>query len=316
MKQAIDKKSLGNVLGDYGALIAFVILFVGNSLFTKNFFALTTVQNIVAQSTTTVLLGVGMTVVIATGGINISIGSVMALCAMTSVRIFGQEHIYAGMLVGLALGIVCGALTGYIIIKFDIQPMIVSLSFMFIFRGIPKLLNGGNRANIKVKPLTNFLYEYVGPVPVRTVIWLVLVIIVFIIVAKTRFGICIEAFGDNPRATRVAGIDVVKTIIMAYAICNVFACVAGYIEMGYSTVVDPSSMGNTKEMDAIAATVLGGTSIDGGKPHIWGTVMGAMVLQIVQIMVNMNNVPASYAKIVKAVIIILAIYLQGLKKNK
>ena len=85
--------------------------------------------------------------------------------------------------------------------------------------------------------------------------------------------------------------------------------------MGYSSIVDPGNMGLTKEMDAIAATVLGGTSIDGGKPHIWGTVCGAMVLQLITIMVNMNNVPSSYAKIIKAIIIILAVYVQNIRNK-
>lgn len=310
------EKGIWEILGDYGVFIAFVLLFLGNSLFTANFFSMITVQNILSQCATTVLLGVGMTVVIATGGINISVGSVMAVAAMIAAKLIREGHMLPGMLAGAVVVTACGALTGYVIIKFDVQPMIASLSMMFILRGVAKLLNDGKNMNPGSRELNSFLYEMVGPVSVRTVIWLVCVLLVFILVAKTRFGICIESYGDNSRASRIAGIDVALVITSSYVICNILACVAGYIEMGYSSIVDPGNMGLTKEMDAIAATVLGGTSIDGGKPHIWGTVCGAMVLQMITIMVNMNNISSSYAKIIKAAIIILAVFLQNLKKNR
>lgn len=309
-------KGIWEILGDYGVFIAFILLFAGNSLFTKNFFSMITVQNILSQCATTVFLGVGMTVVIATGGINISVGSVMAFSAMVAAKAIKAGYMWQGMLFGLLLAVVCGALTGYLIIRFDIQPMIASLSMMFILRGLAKLLNDGKNMNPGSRELNNFLYEMVGPVSVRTVIWLIAVVVVFILVVKTRYGICIESYGDNGRAARIAGINVALVIVSSYALCNVLACVAGYIEMGYSSIVDPGNMGLTKEMDAIAATVLGGTSIDGGKAHIWGTVCGAMVLQMITIMVNMNNISSSYAKIIKAVIIVLAVFLQNMKKNR
>ena len=165
------------------------------------------------------------------------------------------------------------------------------------------------------RELNSFLYEFVGKVPVRTIIWFICIVIVFIIVSKTRFGICIESYGDNSKASQIAGINIMLLIPVCYIICNILACIAGFVEMGYSSIVDPGNMGLTKEMDAIAATVLGGTSIDGGKTHIWGTVCGAMVLQLITIMVNMNNVPSSYAKIIKAIIIILAVYVQNIRSK-
>ncbi len=311
-----NEKGIWKVLGDYGVFIAFIILFIVNSLFTKNFLSITTIQNILSQCATTVFLGVGMTVVIATGGINISVGSVMAVSAMIAAKFIKAGYMWQGMVFGLGVAIICGAVTGYVIIKFDVQPMIASLSMMFILRGIAKLLNDGKNMNPGNRELNNFLYEMVGPISVRTVMWFAIVIVIFVLVAKTRFGICIESYGDNGRAARIAGINVTLIITASYIICNILACIAGYIEMGYSSIVDPGNMGLTKEMDAIAATVLGGTSIDGGKTHIWGTVCGAIVLQMITIMVNMNNISSSYAKIIKAGIIILAVFLQNVKKTR
>lgn len=310
------EQGLGELLREQGVFLVFFLLFVGNCIFTRNFWSINTVQNILSQCTTTVLLGVGMTIVIATGGINISVGSVMAMSAMIIAKLTAEGYFIQGILLGMAAAILWGLVTGYVIIKFNVQPMIASLAMMFVLRGIAKLLNDGKNMNPRHKALNNFLYEVYGGLPVRTIIWLVIVIVIAIIVYKTRFGVCIESYGDNSRATKIAGINTVAVITACYVICNALACVAGFIEMGYSSIVDPGNMGLSKEMDAIAATVLGGTSIDGGKPHIWGTVFGAMVLQLITIMVNMNNVPASYAKIIKAVIIILAVYLQGLKKEK
>ena len=309
------KNRIQENIGNCGVFLAFILLFAGNSLLTRNFFSIVTVQNIISQCTTTVLLGVGMTIVIATGGINISVGSVMAMCAMVAAKMISQGYMLQGMLAGMLLAIFCGAITGYIIIKFDIQPMIASLSMMFMLRGIAKLLNDGKNMNPGSRELNSFLYEFVGKVPVRTIIWFVCIVIVFIIVSKTRFGICIESYGDNSKASQIAGINIMLLIPVCYIICNILACIAGFVEMGYSSIVDPGNMGLTKEMDAIAATVLGGTSIDGGKPHIWGTVCGAMVLQLITIMVNMNNVPSSYAKIIKAIIIILAVYVQNIRNK-
>ena len=317
MRQLELKRENGirELLKQYGVFLAFIILFAGNSIFTRNFLSMNTVQNILSQCTTTVLLGIGMTVVIATGGINISVGSVMAMSSMIAAKFIAEGHLVQGMLLGLVAALFCGFLTGYVVIKFNIQPMIASLAMMFVLRGVAKLLNDGKNMNPRNKALNNFLYETFGGIPVRTIIWLICVLIIVVLVYMTRFGICIESYGDNSRATRIAGINTVMVITSCYVICNILACIAGFVEMGYSSIVDPGNMGLSKEMDAIAATVLGGTSIDGGKPHVWGTVFGAMVLQMITIMVNMNNVPASYAKIIKAVIIVLAVYLQGNRKN-
>ena len=234
-----------DILGTYGVFITFFVLFVGNSIFTKNFLSMTTVQNILSQCTTPVLLGIGMTVVIATSGINISVGSVMAMCAMVAAKLIKEEMFVQGMAAGLILALLCGALTGYIIIKFDIQPMIVSLAMMFVLRGVAKLLNDGKNMRPGNSALNSFFYETVAGIPVRTVIWFVCALALFILISKTRFGICIESFGDNSRAARIAGINIVAVIVACYMICNVMAYVAGVIEMGYSSIVDPGNMGLT-----------------------------------------------------------------------
>lgn len=317
MRQLVVKKQigLGELLRSYGVFLAFVLLFAGNSIFTNNFLSVNTVQNILSQCTTTVLLGLGMTVVIAAGGINISVGSMMALSAMIAAKFISAGYFALGIALGLLTAVFCGFVTGYVVIRFHVQPMIASLAMMFVLRGVAKLLNDGKNMNPRSRELNRFLYEVYGQIPVRALIWMVCVLIIALLIYQTRYGLCIESYGDNSRATRIAGINTVLVVTASYVLCNVLAGIAGFLEMGYSSIVDPGNMGLTKEMDAIAAAVLGGTSIDGGKPHVLGTVCGAMILQMITIMVNMNDIPASYAKIIKAAIIILAVYLQGFKRK-
>lgn len=305
------KINASTIFRDYGAFIAFAVLFAVNAVITSNFLQMRTVWNILTQSSTSILLALGMTLVIATGGINISVGPVMALSAMIAAKFIASGQLALGLTLGLACALFFGWLTGYAVIKFKIQSMIVSLSMMFVLRGLAKLLNDGRIMSYKNKMFTDFFYQDLfGFLPVRTFIWLVLAVLLWILLSKTKYGVYIEAYGDNPEATRISGINVVAVISFVYILCNAFACTAGYIEAGYSTTVDPANMGLTKEMDAIAATVVGGTSISGGRPHVWGTVFGALVLQLITIMVNMNNIPVSYARILKAAIIIFAIYAQ------
>ena len=215
MQEARQRKIyLGDILSEYGAVIAFFVLFIVNAVITTNFLNIRTVWNILTQSTSTILLGLGMTVVIATGGINISVGSCMALTAMISAMILRQGNIPLAIIAGLAVAIVFGIITGYIVIKLKVQPMIVSLSLMFIMRGLAKIISGGKVNNYGNKAFSDFFYEYVfwDKVPVRVVIWLVMAILLWILLSRTRYGNYIEAYGDNPNATYISGVHVTSVI--------------------------------------------------------------------------------------------------------
>jgi ribose transport system permease protein len=311
------KIRFSHIISENGAMIAFFVLFLINALTTRNFFNLATVKNILNQSTTTIILSLGMTVVIATGGINISIGSMMAFSAMVAAKIILGGQLTLGIVSGLLVAVIFGIIIGYIIIKFDVQPMIASLTFLFMLRGFTKLLNDGKNLTYKNKAFSNFFYINVfDEIPMRVIIWLLLAILLWILLSKTQFGKYVEAFGDNPTATKISGINTMSLIIFCYVICSGFAAIAGIAEAGFIATVDPGNMGVTKEMDAIAATVLGGTLITGGKPKVWGTVWGSMLLQLITIMVNMNNVSSSYSRVLKAIIIIMAVYAQTLGKKQ
>lgn len=317
INSAGTKLSKNERISKYGALIALIVLVMINLAITKNFFSLRTLWNLLSQSTTVIILALGMTVVIATGGINIAVGSMMALSAVIAAKFILAGNIWLGICCGLIIAVLAGIATGYIVIRFNVQPMITSLSFMFILRGVAKLINNGRVVTYRNRDFSDFFYQNIfNQIPIRFIMWLILAALLWLLLKRTRFGIFIEAYGDNPKATKIAGINTVLVVTMTYAICNVFAGIAGFIDMGISTSADPALMGLTKEMDAIAATVVGGTPISGGKPKVWGTVCGALVLQLITIMVNMNNVPYAYARVIKAVIIVMAVFAHSIKEDK
>jgi Ribose/xylose/arabinose/galactoside ABC-type transport systems, permease components len=276
-----------------------------------------TIWNLLVQSTTVIILGLGMTVVIATGGIDISVGSVMALSGIIVAQFVSINQIPLAIIASLGVVALSGAFVGILVAKLKIQPMIISLSMLYVLRGIAKLLSGGRFINYNNPGFSDIAYLKVWDIiPVQVFIIIALTLFLLILLRKTRFGVYIEAYGDNPLATKISGVKVVLVIVLAYVICEIFAGMAGIMETALITSADPTNMGLTKEMDAIAVTVIGGTPIIGGRPNVLGTVCGALILQLITVMVNMNNIPFAFSLVLKAGIIVAAIYIQKLSKNK
>lgn len=312
------KKNPGlNLMRQYGALIALIILVIINCFTTKNFISVTTLWNLLTQATTVIILGLGMTIVIATGGINISVGSVLALSSMVLAKFILEGHIFLGLVASLGVAAFTGVVSGVIITKFKVQPMITTLAMMYALRGIAKLMNGGTRLSYKNAEFSNFAYLKIGgQIPIQVIIILILTFIVYILMRKTYFGNYVEAYGDNPLATKISGVNVGVIVTICYVLCNMLACIAAIIETSSITCADPVNMGLNKETDAIAAVVVGGTPMSGGKPNIGGMLCGALVLQLITMMINMNNIPYSYSLIIKAAIIVVSLYLQNLTDKK
>ncbi len=308
--------SEGNLLQQYGAVFALAFLILFNCAFTGNFISSITIWNLVIQSTTVMFLALGMTTVIATGGIDISVGSVMALSAMIAAKLIFHKHILLGVFSSLGAAAVCGFIVGTIIIRFRVQPMITTLAMMYALRGVAKLINNGTVMNYRNRPFSSLAYIRVwDAVPIQLFIIIVLVAVMYVLLRKTRFGFYVEAYGTNPRAARIAGVNTVAVVVCSYVICAVLAGCSGLMEAALVSGVDPANMGFTKEMDAIAATAVGGTLMTGGRPNVLGTVCGVFALQLVTMMVNMNNVPYSYSLVIKTLIIGIAVYVQNVRRQ-
>lgn len=299
-----------NALGPtYGALIALVVLVVANALFTPNFASASNLWNILLQVSTTVLVAVGMTLVIATGGIDLSVGSIMAVASALGASLLDRGvgvAVVAGLLAALAVGVVNGVLVS----AFRIQPFIVTLALLITGRGVAQVIADGN-----LIPFNNPTFEAlgrgrIGPVPAQALIMAAVVGAALFAVRRASFGRYVVAVGGNESAARLAGVPIHRTKITVYALSGLLAGLAGLIDTARLGASDAAKIGLTIELDAIAAVVVGGTPLTGGRATIGGTVIGALIMQVITTSFNMRLIPFSWSLVLKAAIILIAVYIQ------
>ena len=299
----------------YGAAIALALLLVINLVFTPGFAAVDNFRNILVQVTPTMLVAIGMTFVIATGGIDLSVGSVMAIASATaavSLDYGAGIAIFIGLLAATAVG----AFNGVLIAGFKIQPIIITLALLIAGRGIAQVISNGGQ----LIPFSNPSFEFWGKgdvfgVPVQIILLAVIAAAAIFLLRSTIFGRYIATVGGNETAARLAGVPVNWTKISVYALSGLLAGIAGLIYTARLGASDASKVGETIELDAIAATVVGGTPLTGGRATIIGTIIGALIMQIITTSFNMNGIKFSYSLVIKAAIILLAVYLQRPKVN-
>jgi galactofuranose transport system permease protein len=299
----------------YGALAALVLLLVLNLALTPNFAAFDNFRNILVQVAPTMLVAVGMTFVIATGGIDLSVGSVMAITsAVAAVSLdYGAG---AAILLALIVATGIGAFNGALISGFKIQPIIITLALLIAGRGIAQVISNGGQ----LIPFSNPGFEYLGKgeiagVPFQVVLLFAVIALAVFVVRSTIFGRYVVAVGGNENAARLAGVRVNRTKISVYAVSGLLAGLAGLIYTARLGASDASRVGEGIELDAIAATVVGGTPLTGGRVTVIGTVIGALIMQIITMSFTMNGIPYSYSLVIKAAIILLAVYIQRPKVN-
>jgi ribose/xylose/arabinose/galactoside ABC-type transport system permease subunit len=309
------RHSRGVFLTKYAAALALLVFLLFNCLFTQNFVAWETFSNIFTQATKVALVGLGMTVVIATGGIDISVGSAMGLAA-TIAAISLVSGSFAGVLLSLAVVLTFGLLAGILTSRFSILPLVSTLALMYVMRGLARGISGHGTVTYNDPALTNFfITPVVGHLPVQFFILLIAIVVMYLVVNRTKFGFDVEAYGNNPVAARISGINTRRVIMICYIVSALFAWISGILVMVMVSSTDPARVGADMELDAIAATVIGGTPITGGYPNIIGTVCGAFLLQLIIMMANMNNIPYAYSLMIKAGIILVALVFHNLWKR-
>jgi ribose/xylose/arabinose/galactoside ABC-type transport system permease subunit len=294
----------------YGALAALVLLVVVNSIFTPNFFDFNNFRNILLQVSPTVLVAVGMTLVIATGGIDLSVGSLMAIASAVAATSLDYG---AGVAVALALAAaaLAGAFNGALITGFRIQPIIVTLALLISGRGVAQVLSNGGQ----LIPFSNASFEYLGNgklvgVPVQVIVMALVVGLAVFLMRATPFGRYVVAVGGNEAASRLAGIRVHRTKIIVYTLSGLLAGLAGLIETARLGASDAQKVGLNIELDAIAATVVGGTPLTGGRATVLGTLVGALIMQVITTGFVMNGISYAWSLVIKAAIIVVAVYIQ------
>lgn len=306
------KKNIGMFAWKYGAVIIFFLLFLYNCITTKNFVRFITIQNMFIQSFPIILISFGMTLVIATGNIDISVGSGMALAAVMFALVVNEGgSFFTALLVALIVGCFFGWFCGVLVAKFQIQSMIITMAMLYMLRGIAKGISGGALVSYKNERIAELsYYKVAGVIPIHLIIVMIIFVVMYFVVEKTRYGVYVESVGDNPKASRISGINVNRILISVYVISGAMAVLAGVEQCIMVSLADSANVGLTKEFDAIAATVVGGTPMSGGKPNLVGTFFAALLLQLINMMVNMNNIYYALAYIIKAVLIIAAVLIQ------
>jgi len=303
----------------FGVAIAAVLIILFNLAFTPNFATSQTLAVNLSQICTIVIVGVGMTLVIATGGIDLSVGSLMAIAGALSPMFFtGALFPLPSLSIGITIGIIIpvvvagifGLFNGWLITSFKIQPIIATLVLFIAGRGIAQVSTNGDLQVFKVPEFQAIAIGRVLGVPFQVWIMLAIVSISAFVLHRTVFGKQVLAVGGNEEAARLSGIPVRRIKLLVYMICGMCSGVAGLMVIAMNSAADANLIGLGMELDAIAAVVVGGTLLAGGRATIVGTLLGALVIQLVRYTLLANGVPDPAALVVKAGLIVLAVWLQ------
>jgi ribose transport system permease protein len=316
---SVSRAQALEALRRYGALTALVLLVLFNLAFTRNFATLQTLNVNLTQVCTIVIVATGMTLVIATGGIDLSVGSLMAISGALAPLIFlGKLVPLPHPMVGVALAFVVpvlvagafGWFNGWLITRFRIQPIVATLVLFIAGRGIAQVLTNGNLQVFKVPEFQFIGLGRVFGIPFQAILMLVVVALAAWALRRTVFGREVLAVGGNERAARLSGIPVGRVVRRVYFISGLCAGLAGLIVIAINSASDANLVGLGMELDAIAAVAVGGTLLTGGRATVLGTLLGALIIQLVRYTLLANGVPDAAALVVKAGIIVLAVWLQ------
>jgi simple sugar transport system permease protein/ribose transport system permease protein len=294
----------------YGALAALVVLVVANAILTPNFATASNFWSMLLQVSTVLLVAVGMTLVIATGGIDLSVGSVMAVSAAIGAVLL-DRGIPVAVLAAVAGALAIGALNGALVAYLRVQPIVVTLATLIAGRGLAQVIaHDGQLVTINSPTFEALGQGRLGPIPTPVIVALLIVGAAAVLLQATPFGRYVLAVGGNRPAARLAGVPVSRTTVMVYAASGLLAGLAGLITAARLSAADAAKIGLNVELDAIAAAVVGGTALTGGRATILGTVIGALIMQVIATSFNMLLVPYSWSLAFKAAIILVAVYLQ------
>jgi ribose transport system permease protein len=303
-------------LRDMGTLLGLVILCVIFASLTDVFMTKQNLINILQQSSINACIAIGMTLVIISGGIDLSVGPVAALSAVLSAALLVAGYpIAVAICAALIIGMLCGAANGALIAYAGLQPFIVTLGTLSLFRALALIYTGGTPILGLPPEFRSLITSQIWIFPVPVVIVAVLAIVAWVMLNKTPIGEYILAVGGNEEAARISGVPIARTKITAYVISGFLASLAAVILIARLGAAEPT-LGNLWELEAIAAAAIGGASLMGGKGSIVGTILGAIVLGAMRNGLTLLNVQAFYQLLATGIIIILAMLVDRLTRGK
>jgi len=320
------------------AVIALLLLLSFNLFFTPGFFDLRvkdghlygSLVDIIKRGSPLMFMVLGMTLVIATGSTDISVGSIAAITAAVVARLIGsdfaafragvdastQTPMFMAILAGLSVAAVCGVWNGFLVAKLGVQALVATLMLQVAGRGIAQLITNGTIISVYYKPFAFFGSGYLLGLPVSIYVVLALTILMFAFTKYTAYGLFLQASGSNRSSSRYAGVKVQETIWIAFIINGIMAGVAGILIASEVKSADCNNCGLYYELDAILAVVLGGNSMKGGKFSIAGSLIGALLVQTLTTTIYMRGVPSETILAVKAIVVIIVGIIQTTNYEK
>jgi len=305
-----------------GVLVALVVLCVALSLASPYFFTLRNVFNVLQGMSTIGIMAVGTTIVLIAGGLDLSVGSVLAVGAVLTARLMTYDGLnpWLAVAVGLAAGGALGLVNGVLVTKARIVPFIATLGTLSIARGLAFLLATGGAgsvaSNVPMRdPGVAFLGAgYIGPVPVPVILMLLFVGVAAVLLSRTVLGRQIYAVGSNARAARLSGISVERVQLVTYVVAGVLSAIAGVVTTGLLSTAS-TNLGQGVELDVIAAAVIGGTSLSGGEGTVIGTLIGAAIMAVVRNAFVLLGLPLYLQVMIIGVVILLAVGLDRRRRR-
>lgn len=315
------RKRYRRLLQKYGIMFAFLLECVIFAISSEYFLTVPNLLNVVNQIVIYGIIAVGLTLVIITGGIDLSVGSVVALVGVVTALILKSEALppflltVVAILVGLSIGTLSGAISGLMITRFNIAPFIITLAMMTICRGVAMLFSNGLSIG-NLPPAFSFLGRgHVGIIPVPVIIMLIIFVFGHLLLTQTQFGRYIYAIGGNEEATRLSGVQTKRTKFLVYLLAGLLTSLSGVVLSARLGAGVPNS-GLMYELYVIASVVVGGTSLMGGSGRISGTFFGVMIIGVLYNGLNLMNISSYWQQVILGLVIVAAVLLDNYLKRE
>ena len=308
------KNDFKNIVLKYKSLIGLLILCMVISIIAPRFLTFGNLKNVFTQVSVNAVIAIGMSFVILTGGIDLSVGSILAVSGAAAASIMSSSgNVFLAIIVALAIGTIIGLINGVLVSKGRIQAFIVTLATMTIFRGVTYVFTDGTPISGLGQSFSSIGNKMILGLPIPVVLMVIVFGIALYILSQTRYGRYVYAIGGNEDSARLSGINTDKIKTLVYVISGAAAALSGIIVTSRIGSASPNA-GVGFELDAIAAVVVGGTSLAGGEGSVVGTIIGALIIGVLNNGLNLINVSPFYQAIVKGLVILLAVMVK--KKNK
>jgi ribose transport system permease protein len=305
----IDRRRAAEWATENGVYVGLAVLVLFNLAFTHRFAEIDNIRLQFVQVVPVAIIAVGMALVIGTKGIDLSVGSVMAISSALLANYLGYGPI-VGIAVALIGGAIVGLVNGILVAVVRVQPIVATLALLVGGRGLALVIAGGRLTEVFDPVLRTLGSDRFLDIPIVTIVALGVAFVIAILVSRTTFGRYVVAIGGNREASVIAGVPVRTTLVAVYIICALLAAMAGVIQTARLSASDPSFVGNLIELSAITAVVVGGTPLSGGRVRITGTLAGALLMQLIGATLISHNLPDSATRMVMALIIVAAVLIQ------